>query len=105
MEHNRYGAIAVGERRVSGGKRDRVLFCLEKILRYDLLYLFRTNGCFAGFISGDQLHGGKDSVITVGFEFVAGSITVCTLVHHAEVLPVEELLCGRMQNREIRIDG
>ena len=65
---------------------------LEEILCNDLLYLIRGNGAFACLISGDQLHGRKDSVVAIRFELVAGSVTVIALVHHSEMLPVEELL-------------
>ena len=77
---------------------------LEEILCNDLLHLICGNGAFACLISGDQLHGRKDSVVAVRLEFVAGSITIIVLVHHPEVFPVEELLRGGMQDREIRID-
>ena len=65
---------------------------LEEILCNDLLHLICGNGAFACLISGDQLHGWEDSVIAVGFQLVAGSVTIIILVHHPKVFPVEDLL-------------
>ena len=76
---------------------------LEEILRNDLLYLICGNGALACLISGDQLYGWEDSVIAVGFQFITGSITIRRIIHHAEMLPVEDFTCNRMHNRKIRI--
>ena len=76
---------------------------LEEILCNDLLHLICGNGTFACPVSGDQLHGWEDSVITVGFQLIAGSITIRRIIHHAEMLPVEDFIRNRMHNRKIRI--
>ena len=76
---------------------------LEEILCNDLLHLIRGNGAFACLISGDQLHGWEDSVIAVGFQLIAGSITIRRIIHHTEMLPVEDFIRNRMHNRKIRI--
>ena len=76
---------------------------LEEILRDDLLHLIRGNGAFACLISGDQLYGWEDSVITVGFQLITGGITIRRIIHHAEMLPVEDFIRNRMHNRKIRI--
>ena len=76
---------------------------LEEILRNDLLYLICGNGALACLISGDQLHGWEDSVIAIGFQFITGSITIRRIIHHAEMLPVEDFIRNRMHNRKIRI--
>ena len=76
---------------------------LEEILRNDLLYLICGNGALACLISGDQLHGWEDSVIAVGFQFITDSITIRRIIHHAEMLPVEDFIRNRMHNRKIWI--
>ena len=76
---------------------------LEEILCNDLLHLIRGNGAFACLISGDQLHGWEDSVITIDFQLIAGSITIRRIIHHAEMFPVEDFIRNRMHNRKIRI--
>ncbi len=65
-------------------------------MRNDLLHLICGNGTFTGLISGDQLHGWEDSVIAVGFQLVAGSITIRRIIHHTEMLPVEDFIRNRM---------
>ena len=62
----------------------------------DLLHLICGNRTFTGLISGDQLHGWEDSVIAVGFQLVAGSITIRRIIHHTEMLPVEDFIRNRM---------
>ena len=76
---------------------------LEEILCNDLLHLICGNGALACLISGDQLHRWEDSVIAVGFQLVAGSITIRRIIHHTEMLPVEDFIRNRMHNRKIRI--
>ena len=76
---------------------------LEKILCNDLLHLICGNGAFACLISSDQLHGWEDSVIAVVFQLIAGSITIRRIIHHTEMLPVEDFIRNRMHNRKIRI--
>lgn len=78
-------------------------FLRMEILRDDLLHLICGNGALACLISGDQLHRWEDSVIAVGFQLVAGSITIRRIIHHTEMLPVEDFIRNRMQNRKIRI--
>lgn len=65
-------------------------------MRYDQLHLICGNGALACLISGDQLHGWEDSVIAVGFQLVVGSITIGRIIHHAEMLPVEDFIRNRM---------
>lgn len=65
-------------------------------MRNDLLHLICGKGTFTGLISGDQLHGWEDSVIAVGFQLVAGSITIRRIIHHTEMLPVEDYIRNRM---------
>ena len=76
---------------------------LEEILCNDLLHLICGNGTFACLVSGDQLHGWEDSVIAVGFQLIASSITLRRIIHHTEMLPVEDFIRNRMHNRKIRI--
>ena len=71
-------------------------------MRNDLLHLICGNGAFACLISGDQLHGWEDSVIAVGFQLVAGSITIRRIIHHTEMLPVVENAGYGMAYGEIR---
>ena len=65
-------------------------------MRNDLMHLICGNGTFTGLISGDQLHGWEDSVIAVGFQLVAGSITIRRIIHHTEMLPVEDFIRNGM---------
>ena len=62
----------------------------------DLLHLICGNGAFACLISGDQLRGWEDSVIAVCFQLVVGSITIRHIIHHTEMLSVEDFICKRM---------
>ena len=71
-------------------------------MRNDLLHLIRGNGAFACLISGDQLHGWEDSVIAVGFQLVAGSITISWILYTSDA--ADDLLCvnlgGRRNNKK-----
>lgn len=76
----------------------------EEIFVDNLLDICGINRIVLGFVSGNQVDSGNDSVTCISVEFVEGFGAVGRSIHHSEMLPVNDFSGLRVTNCKVRVE-
>ena len=74
---------------------------LQKICLNDLIHLLRTEWMLVCLIGCDQLNRWNNPMLTIDLKLMTVFSDIAGVIHHAKMLPIEDLSCLRVTYGEV----